>query len=186
MEISAAAKRAAGLAGQLLAFSRPKHPIADDICLNELVRNFGKMLARVLGEAIRLDLSLDPCAGAIHADPGQMEQVLMNLAVNARDAMPQGGCLRIEVESIPAARQIRMSVSDTGVGMSSAVMAHIFEPFFTTKEEGKGTGLGLATVFGIVSQANGSIEVTSEPARGSTFTLLFPAVASKPCHPAES
>ncbi|MGA2119967.1 MAG: ATP-binding protein [Bryobacteraceae bacterium] len=144
------------------------------------MRNFEKMLAPILGKGIQLEVSLDPCAGVLHADPGQIDQVLMNLAVNARDAMPEGGRLRIETASIPATRQIRIAVSDTGIGMSADVMARIFEPFFTTKAEGKGTGLGLATVYGIVKQAQGAIEVASEPGKGTTFTLLFPAAAPKP------
>jgi signal transduction histidine kinase len=135
------------------------------------------MLARVLGAAIKLDVSLDPRGGAIHADPGQIEQILMNLGVNARDAMPEGGRLGIETTSIPATRQIQLSVSDSGTGMSPAVMEHIFEPYFTTKVEGKGTGLGLATVYGIVKQTQGAIGVRSEPGRGTTFTLLFPATS---------
>ena len=147
-QIDDAARRAADLARRLLAFSRPQPAAPRDFVLNELVRNFEKMLARVLGETIQLDVSLDPCAGVIHADAGQIEQILMNLAVNARDAMPEGGRLGIETTSIPATRQIQLSVSDTGVGMSPAVMERIFEPFFTTKAEGKGTGLGLATVYG--------------------------------------
>jgi two-component system, cell cycle sensor histidine kinase and response regulator CckA len=173
-QIEAAARRAADLAARLLAFSRPQLAAPRDFVLNDLVRNFEKMLARVVGETIQLDVSLDHSAGVIHADAGQIEQVLMNLAVNARDAMPQGGRLGIETTSIPATRQIRLSVRDTGVGMSPAVMERIFEPYFTTKAEGKGTGLGLATVYAIVKQTNGAIEVQSEPGRGTTFTLLFP------------
>lgn len=186
-QIDEAARRAAELSGRLLAFSRPKPAAPRDVVLNELVRNFEKMLAPVLGKTIKLDMSLDSRAGALHADPGQIEQILMNLAVNARDAMPEGGRLRIETTPVAAARQIQLSVSDTGTGMSPAVMAHIFEPFFTTKAEGKGTGLGLATVYGIVKQIQGSIEVASEPGRGTTFTLLFPAttfqVSSSPEFP---
>jgi len=177
-QIEEAAKRAADLAGRLLAFSRPRPAVVRDVALSDLLRNFEKMLAHVLGEQIQLDLSLD-CHGAVlRADPGQIEQILMNLAVNARDAMPEGGRLRIETAWIRAARQIQLKVSDTGTGIPPEAMEHIFEPFFTTKPEGKGTGLGLATVYGIVKQANGSIEATSEPGRGATFTLLFPVADS--------
>jgi signal transduction histidine kinase len=144
--------------------------------VNELVNNFQKMLTRVLGGTIRLEVSLDPRGGAIHADPGQMEQVLMNLAVNARDAMPGGGRLTIETTSIPASRQLQLRVRDTGTGISVDVMPRIFEPFFTTKAEGKGTGLGLSTVSGIVKDAQGTIEVKSEVGRGTTFTLSFPVI----------
>jgi len=179
-QIDDAAKRAADLVRRLLAFSRPQPAAPRDVVLNELVRNFVKMLARVLGETIQLDVSLDPRVGVIHADPGQIEQVLMNLAVNARDAMPEGGRLGIETTSIPATRHIQLSVTDTGIGMSPAVMERIFEPFFTTKAEGKGTGLGLATVYGIVKEAQGAIEVRSEPGRGTTFMLLFPATSFQP------
>jgi signal transduction histidine kinase len=108
-----------------------------------------------------------------------MEQILMNLAVNARDAMPDGGRLTIGTSPLPSAGQIQLSVNDTGTGMSSEVMAHIFEPFFTTKAEGKGTGLGLATVYAIVKQARGSIQVSSEFGKGTTFTLRFPAVRGR-------
>jgi two-component system, cell cycle sensor histidine kinase and response regulator CckA len=179
-QIDDAAKRAADLAHRLLAFSRPQTPRPRDVVLNDLVRNFEKMLAPVLGKGIQLEVSLDPARESLHADPGQIEQILMNLAVNARDAMPEGGRLRIETASIPATRQIQLEVSDTGIGMSPAVMARIFEPFFTTKAEGKGTGLGLATVYGIVKQTQGTIEVASEPGRGTTFTLLFPATTFQP------
>jgi len=175
VEIDGAARRAADLAGRLLAFSRPRAVAPRNVVLNDLVRNFEKMLARVIGEKIRLELQLDGGAGQLQADPAQLEQILMNLAVNARDAMPQGGRLRIETTALPVVRQIRLSVSDTGIGMPPEVRARIFEPFFTTKAEGQGTGLGLAPVYGIVKQAQGSIEVESQPGRGTTFTLLFPA-----------
>jgi len=178
-QINDAASRATDLARRLLTFSRPQPAAPRDIVLNELVRNFEKMLAHVVGETVRLEVALDPLAAAIHADPGQIEQVLMNLAVNARDAMPKGGLLRIETRFLQAARQVQLTISDTGTGMSPEVMAHIFEPFFTTKPEGKGTGLGLATVYGIVKQSNGSIEPASEPGKGTTFKLLFPAAGSE-------
>jgi signal transduction histidine kinase len=175
VQIDDAAQRAAELAGRLLAFSRPKPAAMRDIVLNDLVRNFEKMLEPVLGKSVELITALDARGVVLHADPAQLEQVLMNLAVNARDAMPEGGCLRIETRSLPADGRIQLSVRDTGTGMTPEVMARIFEPFFTTKEMGKGTGLGLATVYTIVKQAQGSIEVTSEPGKGTTFTMQFPS-----------
>jgi signal transduction histidine kinase len=180
VQIDDAAQRAAELAGRLLAFSRPKPAAMRDIVLNDLVRNFEKMLEPVLGKSIELITSLDARGAVLHADPAQLEQVLMNLAVNARDAMPQGGRLRIDTRSFPADGRIQLSVSDTGIGMTPEVIARMFEPFFTTKETGKGTGLGLATVYTIVKQAEGSIEVTSEPGKGTTFTMLFPATQFGP------
>jgi len=177
-QIAEAATRAADLARRLLAFSRPQPATPREVALNDLVRNFERMLERVLGEGIQLDIAIDPGAGTFRADPGQIEQILMNLAVNAKDAMPQGGRLRIETGSIAASRQLQLRITDTGSGMSPEVMAHIFEPFFTTKGEGKGTGLGLATVYGIVKQTGGSVDVASEPGKGTTFTLRFPAIAS--------
>jgi len=179
-QIRDAANRAEDLAGRLLAFSRPKGARARSIVVNDLVGNFRKLLAGVLGDSIRLEIALDPAAGAIHADPTQMEQVLLNLAVNARDAMPDGGRLIVETSTDLASRQVRLKVRDTGVGMTPEVMEHIFEPFFTTKPEGKGTGLGLATVYGIVKQAQGRIEVTSEPGKGTTFVLLLPQADTAP------
>jgi signal transduction histidine kinase len=174
-EIDVAARRAGDLAARLLAFSRPKPTKLQDVSLNQLVRNFERMLAPVLGKRIQLVVSLDPQAGTLYADAGQIEQILMNFAVNARDAMPEGGKLTIETRSIPVSRQIQLSVSDTGTGMPPEVLARIYEPFFTTKPEGKGTGLGLATVYGIVKKMEGSIEVASEAGRGTAFTLRFPA-----------
>ena len=175
VQIADAARRAGDLAGRLLAFSRPKPVETREIALNDLVRNFEKMLAPMLGKNIRLELRLDAGGGTLRADPNQIEQIIMNLAVNARDAMPDGGRLSIETSMISEARQVQLRVADTGTGIPPEVMKHIFEPFFTTKSEGVGTGLGLATVYAIVKQAHGSIEVASEPGRGTTFTLRFPA-----------
>jgi len=188
-EISAAATRASDLTRQLLTFSRRQVARAHPIEINVLLRNFEKMLARLLGEEIELVLSLDPAGGMFVADPGHIEQVVMNLAVNSRDAMPEGGKLMIETSRIYADEDfcaahlsvkegpfIVVAVTDTGTGMTEDVRAHIFEPFFTTKEPGKGTGLGLSTVWGIVQQSGGTIWVYSEPGRGTTFKLLFPAV----------
>jgi len=179
-QIRDAARRASDLAGRLLAFSRPTAAAPRNIILNDLVQNFRKMLAGALGQGIRLETSFDPETGAIYADPSQIEQVILNLGVNARDAMPEGGCLLLETIGMPATRQSLLRVSDTGIGMPPEVIAHIFEPFFTTKPEGKGTGLGLATVYSIVNQARGTIEVASEPGKGTTFSLLFPTAEPAP------
>ncbi len=189
-----AGERAATLTRQLLTFSRKQAvtPVVLDIA--EVAANLEKMLRRVLGEDIDLVTTLQPGVGFIKADAGQVEQVIMNLAVNARDAMPQGGSLVIEaatcrpgsfVLTAQAAAQIQtdirdsyvvLTVTDTGHGMDAATQAHIFEPFFTTKEVGKGTGLGLATVYGIVKQSGGHIAVESEPGKGTTFRVYFPRV----------
>jgi PAS domain S-box-containing protein len=190
-EIATAATRATDLTRQLLTFSRRHVSETKTMALNDLVRDFQKMLARLIGEDIELVISLDPNAGDLRADPGQIEQIIMNLAVNARDAMPDGGKLVIETApfcvderfakthlSIPPGPYVMLSVSDTGCGMAPEVKAHIFEPFFTTKELGKGTGLGLSTVYGIVLQTGGTISVYSEPGYGTTFRILFPAVGS--------
>jgi len=157
--------------------------------VNAVVANMDRMLRRLLGEDIELATSLDPDAGAVNADPGQLEQVLLNLAVNARDAMPGGGRLSIgttrfslgedHVERrhrMPAGDYACLAVADTGVGMDETTQAHLFEPFFTTKEVGKGTGLGLATVYGIVKQSGGYIWVYSEPGRGTTVKIYLPRV----------
>jgi len=188
-EISAAATRASDLTRQLLTFSRRQVAHSRPIDINQLLRNFEKMLARLLGEEIELVLSPDPAGGMFVADPGQIEQVIMNLAVNSRDAMPNGGKLIIETSrifadadfcaahlSVKEGPYVVIAVSDTGTGMTDEVKSHIFEPFFTTKEPGKGTGLGLSTVWGIVQQSGGTVWVYSEPGHGTTFKLLFPAV----------
>ena len=185
-EIKAAADRAAALTRQLLAFSRRQLLQPRVLDLNELALNLEKMLRRLLPEDIALVTALDPALGLVHADPGQLEQVIVNLAVNARDAMPNGGRLTIETANVdldesfgplPEAgpgHYVVLVVSDTGHGMTEAVKGHIFEPFFTTKETGKGTGLGLATVYGIVEQSGGTIRVCSEPERGTTFRIYLP------------
>ena len=187
-ELSKAAMQAAGLTRQLLSFTRRQAAEPKTIALNEFVKEHDNMLRRLLGENIELVVSLDSQAGTFRADPGQIGQVLMNLAVNAKDAMPSGGKLIIETSSMVADDHFArthlhvgpgeyavLTVTDSGTGMSAEVKAHLFEPFFTTKEPGKGTGLGLSTVYGIVNQSGGSIWVTSEPDRGTTFKLFFPS-----------
>jgi PAS domain S-box-containing protein len=184
-EVRKAADRAASLTQQLLAFSRQQVLEPRVVDLAKLVGDMANMLQRIIGEDITLDTA---SAGrvTVRADPGQLEQVLMNLAVNARDAMPKGGRLTISVDRatvpgsavghapLPAGRYAELTVRDTGMGMDEATRAHLFEPFFTTKEKGKGTGLGLATVYGIVKQSGGHVRVESEPRRGATFTVYLP------------
>ena len=192
-EINAAAERAAALTRQLLAFSRRQVLLPKIINLNDVVRGVESMLKRLIGEHIELALKLADGLDNIKADSSQMEQIIMNLAVNARDAMPEGGRIIIETENsamdettpgrhdiIPPGNYVRLIISDTGAGMEPATMAHIFEPFFTTKETGKGTGLGLSTVYGIVKQSNGYIWVYSEPGMGSSFKLYFPVSSGAP------
>jgi two-component system cell cycle sensor histidine kinase/response regulator CckA len=185
-EIKGAADRAATLTRQLLAFSRRQLLQPRVIDLNELALNLEKMLSRLLREDIELRTKLDPALGMVHADPGQLEQVIVNLSVNARDAMPDGGLLTIETANVTldegfgplpesgAGDYVMLAVSDTGHGMTESVKAHLYEPFFTTKETGKGTGLGLSTVYGIVQQSGGSIWVYSEPGQGTTFKIYLP------------
>jgi PAS domain S-box-containing protein len=186
--ISDAAVRAAALTRQLLAFSRKSMLQPKVLDLNTIVTETGRMLSRLIGDHIEFTLVLDPAIGRVRVDPGQLDQVLMNLAVNARDAMPHGGHLRLATHSavldqasaahleITSGPHVVLSVSDTGFGMTPDVMEHIFEPFFTTKGPGTGTGLGLATVFGIVRQSGGAIQVSSEPGSGSTFSIYLPLV----------
>jgi PAS domain S-box-containing protein len=188
-EIQKAADRASSLTQQLLAFSRKQVLELRVLDVNQVVTSMSKMLPRLLGEDIEVVTRLNSAIGRVKADPGQLEQVLMNLAVNARDAMPEGGRLTIEtgecelddeyVRQHPGARPgrfVMLAVSDTGVGMNTDVRAHVFEPFFTTKAKGKGTGLGLAMVYGIVKQSNGYIWVYSEPGQGATFKVYLPRV----------
>ncbi|HOM98705.1 MAG TPA: ATP-binding protein [Acidobacteriota bacterium] len=185
-----AAERAAALTRQLLIFSRKQAVQMQVVEINELVRNFSKMLRRLLDENIDLEVVTSPERLTVEIDPLQLEQVLLNLAVNARDAMPEGGVLRIETAFLPAKEvpkvhresmgqseeYVCVSVSDTGCGMDNAVLEQIFEPFFTTKGEGKGTGLGLSVVYGIVKQFGGEIRVQSQLGKGSRFDILFPKV----------
>jgi PAS domain S-box-containing protein len=188
-EIKNAAVRAASLTQQLLAFSRSQVLMPKVLSLNTIVDTVDAMLQRLIGEDIHLVTALDPTLGHVKADPGQMEQVIMNLAVNARDAMPRGGKLTIETGNVELTkpyhradaalvlgRYAMLAVSDTGHGMDAETQARIFEPFFTTKGPGKGTGLGLSTVYGIIKQSGGYITVYSEPERGTTFKMYLPIV----------
>jgi two-component system cell cycle sensor histidine kinase/response regulator CckA len=188
-QVMKAGERAAGLTNQLLAFSRRQVLQLKVLDLNRTVSSLSVMLQRLIGEDIDLRLELRPELGRVSADPGQLEQVIMNLVVNARDAMPQGGTLTIETANVElderyAARHISvkagpfvlLAVSDTGSGMDETTKQRLFDPFFTTKAPGKGTGLGLATVFGIVKQSGGSVEVYSEPGHGSSIKIYFPLV----------
>ncbi len=177
-QIRGATKRATGLTRQLLAFSRQQPLTLQVLDLNEVVRALEPMLAGVLGESVALTTSLDPELGHVRADATQIDQILMNLAVNARDAMPDGGTLTIETRNVETDAQpfVQLSVRDTGMGMDATTIAHAFEPFFTTKETGKGTGLGLSTIYGIVQQSEGSVAIESAPGEGTTFTILLPLV----------
>jgi two-component system, cell cycle sensor histidine kinase and response regulator CckA len=188
-EIRKAADRAAMLTRQLLAFSRQQVLAPKVLDMNSIVSEMDKLLRRLLGEDIGLFTSLEPALGRVKADPGQIEQVIMNLAVNARDAMPRGGKLTIETANAEldetyahehvgakAGSFVMLAVSDNGQGMTEQVRERVFEPFFTTKEMGKGTGLGLSTVYGIVKQSDGYVWVYSEPGVGTSFKVYLPRV----------
>lgn len=178
-QIGAGAARATGLTNQLLAFSRKQQLQPQDLDLNQLVLRLLDMLQQVLGATTPLVPRLAVTPVRVHADPAQIEQVLLNLVINARDAMPDGGTLTLGTENcvVENRRFVCLIVTDTGSGMSAEVLAHLFEPFFTTKPSGQGTGLGLAVCDGIIQQSGGLIRVDSEPGRGSTFRVYLPRVA---------
>jgi PAS domain S-box-containing protein len=188
-EIRKASDFAASLTQQLLAFSRRQPLFPRVFCINDSVRNIEKMLQRVIGERVRISTELHAEIGRIKADPTQFEQVLLNLCVNARDAMPNGGTLSIgtadityflddflSINEMPAGEYVKLTVSDTGIGIPHDIIKHVFEPFFTTKEKGQGTGLGLATCYGIVKQSGGYISVDSTVGSGTTFSIYLPRV----------
>jgi PAS domain S-box-containing protein len=186
--IQDASSKAATVTRQLLAYSRKQVLEPTVLDLSYVVKDLAKMLPRLLGDDVETVMDLDPQVGTVRADRGQIEQVIMNLAVNARDAMPQGGRLTIATSNValdasyyqgvevPPGQYVLLAVSDTGIGMNAETQVHIFEPFYTTKEAGKGTGLGLATVYGIVKQSNGFIWVYSEPDKGSIFKIYLPRI----------
>ena len=188
-EIKRAAHRAAGLTRQLLAFSRKQVMLPQRINLNEIILNLETLLLKLIGQEIELHLDTAPSLWDVKADPGQIEQVLMNLASNARDAMPDGGHLTISTANeelapddalalvgIEPGRFVRLIVGDTGQGIPEHVRAHVFEPFFTTKDQGKGTGLGLATVYGIVKQSGGWVYLDETPGSGASFRIYLPRI----------
>jgi PAS domain S-box-containing protein len=192
-EIGKAAKRASDLTRQLLAFSRKQITSPKIINFNEVIKDLYKMISRLILENIELQIKLDPDILPVKIDPGQLEQIIVNLAVNSRDAMPDGGALIIKTEMVKLdevfckefpfvkpGRYVMLSVCDSGVGMEEQMLPHIFEPFFTTKERGTGTGLGLATVYGIVKQSEGYIFVDSSPCKGTLINIYFPPAMTKP------
>jgi signal transduction histidine kinase len=192
-QIARAADRAASLTGQLLAFSRKQVLRPQLIDLNEIVDGMATMLSRMLGEDVLLSTSLDPQLGPTRADPTQLEQVVLNLAINARDAMPDGGSLLLRTTQLELGEDdelphpdlapgsyVTLAVRDTGVGIQPSLAEQVFEPFFTTKDVGEGTGLGLSTVHGIVSQSGGAIWLDSTPGEGSCFTVCLPVAGDEP------
>ena len=176
--VEGASRQAAALTHQLLAFGRKQVSQARTVDLRAAVARDHAMLSRLLGDDVRLTLRAPAAACFVKIDPAQIEQVIMNLAVNARDAMPGGGTIEIEVRRRD--QEVELAVIDTGVGMDKGTLAHVFEPFFTTKEQGKGTGLGLSIVRGIVARNGGSIRVRSSPGAGTRFTISLPRVEPEP------
>jgi two-component system, cell cycle sensor histidine kinase and response regulator CckA len=198
-QIRDAGKRAADLTSQLLAFGRKQILQPEILNINNVIVQMSSMLRRLIGEDINFISIAEPNLRLVNADPGQIQQIIMNLAVNARDAMPQGGKLTIETcnidldedyaqrhTAIKAGPHVMLAITDNGMGMDAATQSHLFEPFFTTKQKGKGTGLGLSTVYGIVKQSNGSLWVYSELGKGTTFKIYFPEVTSAPASRIES
>jgi CheY-like chemotaxis protein len=192
-QIMKAGERAAELTRQLLTFSRRQVVRPKVLDLNAIVAGTAVMLRRLIGEHIELRIVAGPDLEKVHADPGQLEQVILNLAVNSRDAMPRGGTLILETQNVELdeeytgqhhtlkpGRHAMLAVTDSGTGMDAQTRAHLFEPFFTTKPQGQGTGLGLSTVYGIVKQSGGSIWFQSEPGHGSRFTIYLPCVTGLP------
>ncbi|WP_180539159.1 response regulator [Nevskia soli] len=190
-QVLKASEKAAQLTGQLLAFSRRQELQPQLLDMNRIIEGMSTMLRRLIGEHIELRLALTPDLGAIYSDPGHIDQVIMNLVVNARDALTQGGHLIIETANVdlsedfawrclgvPPGSYVMLAVIDNGIGMDSRTRARVFDPFFTTKEPGRGTGLGLSTVYGIVKQANGTVDLVSEPQRGTSVKVYFPRVGN--------
>jgi signal transduction histidine kinase len=182
-ELLNAASTAASLTQQLVAFSRQQPCRPSEVNVNAVITSMRGLLQRLVGKSVALEFALSPALLPIQADPGQIEQVVMNLAINARDAMPHGGTLTIATDASPDS--VRIRIADTGVGMSEEVRSHMFEPFFTTKAIGKGSGLGLATVYGIVKQNGGEIVVASEINKGTTITVGLPTLATAHASPLE-
>jgi signal transduction histidine kinase/ActR/RegA family two-component response regulator len=198
-QIITASDKAAALVGQLLAFSRRQELRPEILDLNRIVRDSEAMLRRLISEQVQLETELDPRLPPVCVDAGQMVQVLMNLAVNARDAMPGGGTIRVRTEAaaldaprsayegpIPPGRYVRLGFADTGEGIAADVIDRIFDPFYSTKEVGKGTGLGLSTVYGIISQSHGYIVVDSQPGAGTTFSIYLPLADATVAPPASA
>ncbi|MEO7273797.1 MAG: ATP-binding protein, partial [Vicinamibacterales bacterium] len=177
--------RARSLTSQLLSFSRKQMLKLEAVSVNELVVESSALIERLIGEPVKVQLLLDPREGIVRADRGQLQQVLLNLAVNARDAMPDGGRLTIATQAEPG-EVVRVMVSDTGCGMPPEVQARIFEPFFTTKEQGRGTGLGLATAYGTISQLGGTIAVDSVVGVGTRFIIGLPETSDRPARAAST